>query len=69
MMNMKRQANLNSTNYSKAPMITNSLSSISPRALRPKRNAPLGQASMTIDVDASGGLGLSSLQQTPPPRK
>jgi hypothetical protein len=60
-MNMKRAAYLNSTNYSKAPMVTASLSSVSPGAMRSKRHAHDRDRNgkMTIDLAASG-VGLTS---------
>jgi len=69
-MNMKRAAYLNSTNYSKAPMVTASLSSVSPGPMRPKRNgADHRNSKLAIDLAASGVGLTSSLQQTPSPRK
>ena len=69
-MNMKRAAYLNSTNYSKAPMVTASLSSVSPGNMRGKRHGGHDRnTKLTIDLGASG-VGLNNnLQQTPSPRK
>jgi hypothetical protein len=65
-LNFKKLNQPESTKYSKAPMITNSLSNISPAMMRGKRSGAGANLSMSIDVDSLGGLIDGSLQNTPP---
>lgn len=63
-MNIKKLTHPESSKYSKAPMVMNSLSNISPAMMRGKRSGPGANLSMSIDVDSLAGLGDSSFDMS-----